>query len=486
MDKAGITIQRLSREVIGQIAAGEVVERPASVVKELVENSIDAGATAITVELRGGGVEYLRVTDNGSGIPSSQVRMAFERHATSKIAGLEDLYGIQTLGFRGEALAAITAVAKVSCTTRAARQDFGIQAKAEGGEVLDIREAATPIGTTLLVKDLFFNVPVRLKFLKKPSLETAMVTDFLTRLILSRPDISFRYVNEGKTVYQSVGDGTVESALLCCVGKDVFRGMKKVRGNRNGILVKGYVGVGELARGNRQQQSFFVNGRFFRDVELSKALEDACRGSLGTGRFPICALYLQLPHEKVDVNVHPNKLEVRFQDSNSVADAVKELVRAAIEEQSLEEALLGSEAWEPLQTTEESIQVMVLKEDGTAVPEAEKAPQLVPAKMDAQACEKNSAIQPAIIPAIQGGSVFREGQRAPARASFPANGKDPGSMLPEESNVTLHYVGSAFQTYLVFETKDRLLWVDQHAAHERIVYDRMWKQYEDTNISQRL
>lgn len=328
-------IKKLSPEIIGQIAAGEVVERPASAVKELVENSIDAGAKNITVELREGGIEYLRVSDNGRGIPAEQIRMAFERHATSKIAKAQDLYDIHTLGFRGEALASVAAVAKVTCTTRTESAPFGTRAVVEAGEFTDIRQAASPVGTTLVVENLFYNTPVRLKFLKKPAVEASMVADYMLRLILSRPDIAFRFVSQGKTIYHSMGDGDPESTLFCLYGREAFKQMRKVSGHMNGVLLSGYVGVGELSRGNRQQQSFFVNGRYFKNALLSRALEAGCEGRVMVGRFPMCALFLELPYQQVDVNVHPNKLEVRFQSEHAVAQAVEMLVKDALRAESL-------------------------------------------------------------------------------------------------------------------------------------------------------
>ena len=285
-------IKKLSQEIIGQIAAGEVVERPAAAVKELVENSIDAGAKNITVELREGGIKYLRVSDNGKGIPAEQIRMAFERHATSKISEAKDLFDIQTLGFRGEALASISAVSRVTCTTRTQDAPFGTRAVVEAGEFTDIRQAASPVGTTIVAEDLFFNTPVRLKFLKKPATEAALVSDYMLRLILSHPEIAFRFVSQGKTVYHSSGDGKLESALYALYGRESFQQMRKVSGHMNGVVISGYVGTGELSRGNRQQQSFFVNGRYFRSSILSRALEQGCEGRVMIGRFPMCALFL--------------------------------------------------------------------------------------------------------------------------------------------------------------------------------------------------
>ena len=228
-------IRKLSSELIGKIAAGEVVERPASVVKELVENAIDAGATHITVELRGGGIEYLRISDNGKGIPAGQIRLAFERHATSKLQTEAELYCIHTLGFRGEALASVAAVAKVTCTTKTADAEFGVRCQVEGGEFTDIRQAASPVGTTFVVEDLFYNTPVRRKFLKKPAIEAGLVSDYMLRLILSHPEIAFRFVSQGKTIYHSMGDGKLDSALFCLYGKDAFRQMIPVSGHQSGV-----------------------------------------------------------------------------------------------------------------------------------------------------------------------------------------------------------------------------------------------------------
>ncbi|NLV58035.1 MAG: DNA mismatch repair endonuclease MutL [Clostridiales bacterium] len=505
-------IQRLSTEVIGQIAAGEVVERPASAVKELVENSIDAGATAITVELREGGIRYLRVTDNGRGIPASQIRMAFERHATSKITRSEDLFDVHTLGFRGEALASIAAVAKVTCTTRTAQEDFGIRAQVDGGVMGDIREAAMPVGTTILVKDLFYNTPVRLRFLRKPPQEASLVTDYMTRLILSRPDISFRYVNEGKTIYQSAGDGTVESALLCCYGKESLKAMHRVQGHENGVLVEGYVGVGDLARGNRQQQSFFVNGRYFKDENLSKAVESACLGLVMIGRFPFCALYLQLPYDKVDVNVHPNKLQVRFQNAGAVAGAVEVLIRQAVMKQRLGDVLLKGQETQPDVTQEperESIRVVMLKREGEEE-ENTAAEAVKPPNAQDIAAPDLSHLEPVILPATAKTMSLREsfGMLSPMASSpmspspippapLPSSAPVPPSettgtevhqesFLPQEATPSLRFIGTAFQTYLLFETGERLLWVDQHAAHERILFDKFWKRYQGERISQRL
>lgn len=322
-------IRLLSDEVIGKIAAGEVVERPAAAIKEMVENSLDAGATAVTVEIRDGGISYFRVTDNGSGIQQSEIRMAFERHATSKITSADDLHAIETLGFRGEALASIAAVAKVTCTTRTNADTSGIKVTNHGGRIESIEESACPEGTTFVVRDLFYNTPVRLKFLKKPTTEAGYVSDLMMRLILSRPDVSFRYISQGKTLYHSAGDGKLPSAVFSIYGKEM-RTMREVNGHQSGVLVKGFVGVGDSGRATRAHQSFFINGRYMKSNVLSAGLETACREHIMAGRYPTCVLHVTMPFDMVDVNVHPNKLECRFQNDLAVMEAVEVIVRDAL------------------------------------------------------------------------------------------------------------------------------------------------------------
>lgn len=544
-------IRKLSQEIIGQIAAGEVVERPAAAVKELVENSIDAGAKNVTVELREGGIKYLRVSDNGRGIPAEQIRMAFERHATSKISEPKDLFDIHTLGFRGEALASIAAVSKVTCTTRTQEADFGTRAVIEAGEFTDIRQAASPVGTTIVAENLFYNTPVRLKFLKKPAAEAAMVSDYMIRLILSHPEVAFRFVSQGKTIYRSMGDGKIESALYAIYGREAFQQMKKVSGHMNGVLISGYVGVGELSRGNRQQQSFFVNGRYFRSAALSRALEKGCEGRVMIGRFPMCALFLELPRQTVDVNVHPNKLEVRFQNEIAIVSAVEALVRTAMQSESLGSRLSASV--QPKSEIEEKpafsvTELMKAKENVQMVepvaepkPEPEKQPpkqlekqaeldqaeqeaiqRLAPVVISAPALQNElrqttaplAAVRPVVVPpptvppaplaqsapvpvrpsapvkpaaapvSIQAHAL----PETPKQPTPPAAKEEVQTVLPEieQMETPLRMVGILFDTYWVFETGDRVLLVDQHAAHERILYDQMMQRFEKEHISQNL
>lgn len=535
-------IRRLSDEVIGQIAAGEVIERPAAAVKELVENSIDAGATAVTVELTDGGLTSLRVSDNGRGIPAEQIRMAFERHATSKLSTAEELFDVRTLGFRGEALASIAAVARVQCVTRARDAAFGVRARVEGGQILEVTEAASPVGTSITVRDLFFNAPVRLKFLKKPTAEAALVSDYILRLILSRPDVAFRFVSQGKTIYRSAGDGTVESALYCAYGREALQAMRRVRGSANGVLLDGYVGIGEQARGNRGHQSFFINGRYFRDERIGRSLEAACEGFVMIGRYPVCALYLQLPYRLVDVNVHPNKLEVRFQNPDAVAGAVQELTREALRAVTLQDKLAGEPlpAVRPFQQPEEAPESLQGKdrflplsgsEEATSVPSAVQAvPMAIPTlrepvqlplePMDVPVGEEPpyvvmpTPVQP--MPAERltgqtspgrnpdGASVPTASEHADAvpmwaensrtlQVPIPVQVRDIADIAPPEEQqrlaqtgepASLQFIGTAFKTYLLFEAGERLLLVDQHAAHERVLFDRYMERYQGRTLSQ--
>lgn len=552
-------IRKLSSELIGKIAAGEVVERPASVVKELVENAIDAGATHVTVELRGGGIEYLRVSDNGKGIPAGQIRLAFERHATSKLQTEAELYCIHTLGFRGEALASVAAVAKVTCTTKTADAEFGVRCQVEGGEFTDIRQAASPVGTTFVVEDLFYNTPVRRKFLKKPAIEAGLVSDYMLRLILSHPEIAFRFVSQGKTIYHSMGDGKLDSALFCLYGKDAFRQMIPVSGHQSGVVLKGFIGVGELSRGNRQQQSFFINGRFFRSGVLSRALENGCEGRVMIGKFPMCALFLEMPYQNVDVNVHPNKLEVRFQDESAVAEAVRQIVYDALHQEQLGQRLRAPASEKTAPVSESSFTVTELPGAPDAVKPVPAAPAVAaqpaaPAadrlqtdaaleQKDEATAENTAHLRPVTVPVQTGGggafhasygaaprTVFqpaapsvwdRPQNAAPKPAAGWGNAEErpavpeiretavpqpvkpapaaPGSVpqppeqtrlaeveTKEEAAAVPRLVGIVFDTYWIFETGDRLLWLDQHAAHERILYDRFMKRYDGEQISQRL
>ena len=531
-------IRLLSDDVIGKIAAGEVVERPAAAIKEMVENSLDAGATAVTVEIRDGGISYFRVTDNGSGIAQSEIRMAFERHATSKITTANDLTAIQTLGFRGEALASIASVAHVTCTTRTRNDVSGIKVVNKGGRIESIEETACTEGTTFVVKDLFYNTPVRLKFLKKPTTEAGYVSDLMMRLILSRPDVSFRYVSQGKVLYHSAGDGKLASAIFSIYGKE-SRSMREVKGHQGGILLNGFVGVGDCARATRAHQSFFINGRYMKSAVLSSAIESACREHLMQGRYPSCVVHLTMPFEMVDVNVHPNKLECRFQDDASLFAAIEAIVKdaftqkdpmahAAVMELSPAKPAatapvtvaktatvvppstpIPAPAPEKLPPKEKTIppiqeqpnpeRITIEPRKPVAMPSPVKSappPATVPPKTVLKPMQPLSASQPyrpAVLhqPSAAFQTLMQSYQQTPppsamskAAAAEPPKPATP-SFLPDAVK-PMRMIGTAFNSYILVEYDNNLLLIDQQGVHERLLFDRMMKALGTEHFSQEL
>lgn len=552
-------IKQLSQDVIGQIAAGEVVERPSAAIKELVENSMDAGATAITVEIRDGGLTSFRVVDNGSGIQPSDIRLAFERHATSKISTAADLYSVQTLGFRGEALASIAAVSKLTCTTRTKGADFGLSVQNDGGVISEIKEAACPEGTAFTVKDLFYNAPVRRKFMKKPSTETGYISDLMMRFILSHPQISFRYIADGKTVYFSAGDGKLESAVMSIYGLDTLGKLQRVSGRMNGLWLDGYVGIGELARGNRSHQTFILNGRMIKSNLLTASLEEACRQRVMIGRFPICILHLTIPFEQADVNVHPNKWEVRFQNELGIREAVTTLVQEAWKEKTTLEtaAKLFDERPQPVSSvTIKPAAPIISAPTVKSIDSENRSPTADKAKPFQQnhlanvikeqtnvhnLSNKSSDIKtvssilnnPSSVKSAPGS--FRSSQELltqtpkalsssaskpvvdtaswlkndsisaekppipPAATTMPTQAVAPAPVLQEEieqiaeqkveaafSKLPVRMIGVVFNTYIILECNDRMLLCDQHAVHERLLFERMMKACEADTASQML
>ncbi len=534
-------IRLLSDEVIGKIAAGEVVERPSAAIKEMVENSLDAGATAITVEIRDGGISYFRVTDNGSGIPQSEIRMAFERHATSKISDAKDLFAIQTLGFRGEALASIAAVAKVTCTTRTKADASGVKVVNSGGRIESIEEAACPEGTSFVVRDLFFNTPVRLKFLKKPATEAGYVSDLMMRLILSRPDVSFRYISQGKTLYHSAGDGKLSSAVFSIYGKEM-RSMREVAGHQAGMVLKGFVGTGDSGRATRAHQSFFINGRYMKSAVLSSALEAACKERVPSGRYPTCVLHLTMPYEMVDVNVHPNKLECRFQNDAAIAEAVEAIIQDSFLERSplekpeiLQLSHETPKAIAPVSVTKQDVVTITAAEPVQAklaqvvtkaevmVPmtqkPAEKAAGPVPAAVVKPPVQQNptptvkpvtTTVTPTqqlkpLQPVNRPAPVLREPPaavqafmqsyqqlppvydvaKASATEQKPQTAAVAQTFLPETKK-PLRIIGTAFNSYILVEYDNHLLLVDQQGVHERLLFDRMMKALDTQQCAQEL
>ncbi len=317
----------LDELTINKIAAGEVVERPASVIKEMVENSIDAGATNINIEIKNGGISYIRITDNGKGIEKDDMEIAFERHATSKIRSAEDLKEVKSMGFRGEALASIAAIANVEMISRTKNEEIGNRIVVEAGRVLSFEETGCGLGTTITVENLFFNTPVRYKFLKKDYTESGYIEDAVTRLALIHPDISFRLINSGKTIIQTSGNGKIQDVIYSIYGKDIANSILEVNYTYEDIHVTGVVGKPEIARSNRSNQIFFVNERYIKDKTLSGAAENSFKGLLPIGKYGFLVLNIDMDPSMVDVNVHPAKLEVRFQEENKVFKAIYHAIK---------------------------------------------------------------------------------------------------------------------------------------------------------------
>ncbi len=497
-------IRMLSDSLIGKIAAGEVVERPVSALKELVENSLDAGASAVTAEIREGGLSYIRVTDNGSGIEESDLRLAFERHATSKISQEPDLFSIHTLGFRGEALASIAAVSHTVMTTRTAARDTGLKVTNEGGRIQKIEEAACTVGTTITVTDLFFNTPVRKGFMKKASVEAAAAGEMMSQFILSRPDVSFRYISDGKIMLHSPGDGQLVSAAMTVFGAKAVKTMRTVDGRANGILLKGYVGIGENARGNRGQEYFFINGRMMHSSILSAALETACRERVMIGKFPVCALQITIAYEAVDVNVHPNKLEVRFRDESAVSEAVMSLILDALKEPDafsapvLMQLTAEDKSGKAFLPEKEKVFEGLKKDNRTCgkatVTVTDRIPDLTPAAKPAEphALKEHTEFRPFIRPEPETRERIPETASSAPAVKSPApeqkkedNAEQVNTILPEIRK-TMKVFGALFNTFILVEYEDQLLLVDQHAVHERLLFDRLMAEHAEQNLGQEL
>ena len=529
-------ILRLDQELIGKIAAGEVVESPASAIKELVENSLDAGSTCVTVEIRDGGIAYLRVTDNGRGIRARDVRMAFERHATSKITKSDDLFALHTLGFRGEALASIAAVSKLTLTTKSIHEQSGTRAVNEGGEIKGITEAASPQGTTIVARELFYNTPVRLKFLKKPTTEASKVAEVIARLILAHPDVSFRLIHNGKQIYASSGNGDLRSAVFSLYGRETASAMIPVK-SEGSVSVNGLVGVGLQARSNRARQTFIVNGRTIRSQVLTQALEDGCRERVTIGHYPICVLNIDMPTNMVDVNVHPNKLEVRFSDEHLVYENVCGAVADSFSVSPLKSAPHMTLTREVPQTTLNPSVVQVIDtqtesgiEQAREQTKAEaRQPviktiniQINPPKQEESVQQQTETDKPtpqqqadftSFVTQYFGGAALREsvvpGRQEPlgfaklndrlAEQSETAGEaeaietqraeKKPEAvqqeLLPKQEANTLgdelsgySMVGVAFDTYIILQNQKQLIMIDQHAAHERILYEKLMREID--------
>ena len=522
-------IQQLDPHVADLIAAGEVVERPASVVKELMENAIDAGADTLTVEIQHGGMSLIRVTDNGCGIACDEAPTAFLRHATSKLRTEYDLEAIGTLGFRGEALAAISAVSRVELLTRTAEEELGAALSLEGGTVVSREEAGCPQGTTLVVRDLFYNTPARLKFMKKDAAEGAACFAMVQRVALSHPEVSVKFLRDGKQELLTPGDGQLQSALYAVLGRDMALGYKAVKGSGEDMAVTGFVTLPTCCRGTRGYQHFFVNGRYVKSRTMMAALEEAYANQKMVGRFPGCVLHLQTKLNAVDVNVHPTKQEVKFGSDKKVFDAVYYAVKSTLEGDHTRPALtlddgkparpaappVGADIIRPQNPEPRRAEALPLRDftapvrngiaprrgglwppagegapvsdrmTGTGKPADSGRPQAAPTepegsgpiRIPAPVRETPSppsvtAGRPDVRPLQQEDAPDSPAGAAPAQSAAPDGGSVPApEPVPEPEPWRM--AGEVLNTYIIVEQGDKVLFIDKHAAHERLNFDRL-------------
>lgn len=493
------TINVLGFEVANLIAAGEVVDRPSSVIKELVENSIDAGATSLTVEIKNGGKSFMRVTDNGGGIEFDELPVAILRHATSKIKIADDLDSIMTLGFRGEALAAISSVSKLRIMSKIPSAELGGLLECHAGQVINHIPTGCANGTTIIVEDLFYNVPARKKFLKADKTETGTITAMIEKIALSRPDISFRYITDGETKFVTAGDSNLLNAIYAVLGRDFAKKVIKVERNENGIKINGYISTPELVRANRNLESFYINSRFVKSKTMGAALEQAYQSYIPSDKFPFCVLNIELDPTLVDVNVHPAKLEVKFSNESIIFSSVYYAVRSALSTSITRPELYeeSTVAATPLHTTpfpvndrnaprpqrimfDSRSNVLLVRGDstgGTYIPDGFDKPigEIVkPHTVDIDELVPPTPTRQGPMPDIPAEEITTQ----PADATELSYGEAPQptdapSEAPQKIIPDYKIIGEAFNSYVIVELGDIMYLIDKHAAHERIIFEQL-------------
>lgn len=515
-------INVLGKHVAELIAAGEVVERPSSVIKELVENSIDAGATNITVEIKNGGTTFMRVTDNGCGFLREDVKVAFLRHATSKVKVENDLDSISTLGFRGEALASISAVSRLELITKSVNEEIGTRYVISGGQEVSFDDAGCPNGTTFIIRDLFYNIPARMKFLKTDVGEGNAVSNVIDKIALSHPEVSITYIKDSKQALKTPGDGKLLSAIYSVYGRDFSNGMIPVDYELNGVTVKGYLSKPQNARPNRNMQNFFINGRFVKSRTAMAAVEEACKGFVMVGKFPACVINIDIAFEAVDVNVHPAKIEVRFVNERPVFDAVYHGVKSALSNKDTTKNAVFTQqkpaskvnpfelaqkvfrerdeqksvqntpkpqinivskiekSENPFDLLDEPVVKADIKQDVKPISFVSK----VSDSGDPFVMYSNSAIKKdAQVKEIINSNIKiiediekTQGEETTVLDKSTLNDDINVDIKPlvEIETDNFKYIGEAFKTYIIIEKNDKeLLLIDKHAAHERIVYEKL-------------
>lgn len=472
-------IHLLDQNTIDKIAAGEVIERPAAVVKELVENSIDSGATAITIEIKQGGITFIRITDNGCGIRREEIPLAFKRHATSKISTIEDLLSVRSLGFRGEALSSIAAVSQTELVTKDADSVIGCRYEIHGGKEMASEEIGCPEGTTFIVRNLFYNTPARAKFLKTKTTEGGYVSDIVLHFTLSHPEIRFKFIWDGRTKIQTSGNGNVKDNIYNQFGPDITKALLPVDVEKNGMKLTGFTGKPELSRGTRTFMNYYINGRHIKSPVIQKAIENAYHGFTMTNRFPFTTLFLSIDSSCLDVNVHPTKMEVRFTNQEEVFDLFCTELHNILKQATLiPNVSLGKEEKKP---------------SAKQTPEKKKAPEQMPEPFETARLEK---LPPA--PAKEKREALKNEPPATERKEpekpvkditaneMPVNYEQQSlfreEFLREEETPRFRLIGQVFGTYWMIEYGEEMLIIDQHAAHEKVLYEQIMEELKNGKV----
>ena len=483
----------LEKSTIDKIAAGEVVERPSSVVKELVENAIDAGASAITVEIKDGGKSYIRITDNGCGIPEDELSVAFMRHSTSKLRDASELADIHTLGFRGEALSSISAVSRVEMITKPADTLMGVRYVIEGSKEVSLDKIGAPDGTTIMVYQLFFNTPARKKFLKTDTTEASYISELMERLALSHPDISFCFISNKKEKIHTSGNGNLMDTIYQIYGRQIASNLLAVEKETDLLKVSGFIGNSNVARGNRSLENFYINGRYIKSTLLSKSVEEGYVGYLMQHQYPFCVLMITTKEASVDVNVHPTKQEVRFDDEMAIADIFKSLIferlyqREDIAEVTLDENVQAAS----LRKTTENDATDPGSESITCEPESKKEETIIEVAPEPFEKSRLEKMRQKITAQIHADTpyerkyqeYYQEKEKEQEQSREEKVTYEQTSFLSEQARAKHRIIGQVFDTYWLIEHDNKLYIIDQHAAHEKVLFERMMKQLQDKEMT---
>ena len=491
----------LDEQTINKIAAGEVVDRPASIVKELVENSIDAKATSISIEIRKGGVSYIKIIDNGTGFKSDDIDLAFERHATSKIRKEEDLSRITSMGFRGEALASVAAISKITLTTKNVNESIGTRVRVEAGNILQKQEIPAVDGTQIEIRDVFYNVPARFKFLKKDYTEAGYIEDVVTRIALSNPHISFRYINNGKTVIQTSGTGNLHDTIYDIFGKEIYNTVVPIEYEMSDMIVTGMIGLPSISRSTRMHQYTFINNRYIKDKTIATAIDKACEQKFAINKHPFIVCNLKMNPAFIDVNVHPAKLEVKFSDEAKVFDVIYHAVRSALEKNNKETSPFSIVKKEQKieQISKDLVNNGVIQREEKKF-DFESATTKLYNKPSVQV-NTNSLIESLngkigdintevleekvvdnnVVESVENNhKILNKNEQVEQieTPQFNVESYEESSMLQNEKEPILYkYIGNVFDTYIIIQIEDKMYIIDQHAAHERLLYEQIKEAY---------